>query len=306
MAEYSEIQPYIEAAAGSGNRGRFVIIVIIVTSVVAFGGYWNSRQGAWIMSRIRTAQAALKDWDSTAAHAQGLCQKGPTEPALRDFVSKYGFCRSDELRDWLFSLERARTDYVLTLRAPFFGIVFDVNDLGILAGFTFSVLLLWFVVSVLREQNDLALAFRRARERRQLRMCYDLLSTRQVLTVPPLLDRPDERQSPVRMAGLVILLPRFLLPREGSSIARRLILLPLIVQIAIVWHDNVTLDLGMLFQVGSTAAVVFAEWFFLLVILALTVSSLMISRQVDGVWRGVATELEEAKKLEEGRGRPTK
>ncbi|HEY6159279.1 MAG TPA: hypothetical protein VIV88_17660 [Gemmatimonadales bacterium] len=283
-----------------------MIIVIIVTSVVAFGGLWNSRQAAWIMSRIRTAQAALKDWDSTAANAQRPCQRGPSDPALQDFVSKYGFCRSDEVRDWLFSLERARTDYVLTLRAPFFGIVFDVNDLGMLAGFTFSVLLLWFVVSVLREQNDLALAFRQARARRQLRMCYDLLSTRQVLTVPPLLDRSDERQSPVRMAGLVILLPRFLLPREGSSIARRLILLPLIVQIAIVWHDKLTLDFGKLFQVGSTAAVVFAEWSFLLVILALTLSSLMISRQVDGVWRGVATELEESKRLEEGKERPSK
>jgi hypothetical protein len=108
------------------------------------------------------------------------------------------------------------------------------------------------------------------------------------------------------MAGLVILLPRFLLPREGSSIARRLILLPLIVQIAIVWHDKLTLDFGKLFQVGSTAAVVFAEWSFLLVILALTLSSLMISRQVDGVWRGVATELEESKRLEEGKERPSK
>jgi len=56
------LSPFLEATIASSARFRRVLIVLIVTSVLAFCAFWNARPGSWLNSRVqvtRTAQNLL-------------------------------------------------------------------------------------------------------------------------------------------------------------------------------------------------------------------------------------------------------
>src|ERR1051325_5499773 len=52
------LKPFIEATIASAARFRRVLIVLIVTSILAFGAFWNAAEWSWINSRIHVARAA--------------------------------------------------------------------------------------------------------------------------------------------------------------------------------------------------------------------------------------------------------
>src|SRR5712691_6979684 len=80
MPVYEEdLAPYVEGAGRASDRNRFVMIVIVIASTLAFGTYWNSRQSSWINSRIGTRQALLRWWacfDTTTGKLKGAVSSG--------------------------------------------------------------------------------------------------------------------------------------------------------------------------------------------------------------------------------------
>lgn len=79
---------------------------------------------------------------------------------------------------------RAYIESVRLVRAPFFGIAFDINDLGIIGGIGFIVILLLLRHSLSREIKSLNRSFKVAHDTGQLRHFYHVLAIRQVFTVP--------------------------------------------------------------------------------------------------------------------------
>lgn len=205
MAQIEYLKPYIEGTMAASARFRRVLIVMIISSVLAFGAFWNARQGSWINQRIyvaRTAEACLAseelakqvknletlpddapsaagmvreaDWiqESKNKFAQEknklLAELKTYEDILRNrdtararqWLNLSGFTTSEQVRKYAESLEKARTDTIITIRIPFFNTTYDVNELGLLNGFTFVVVLMWFRFSLWREYYNLALRLR--------------------------------------------------------------------------------------------------------------------------------------------------
>jgi len=88
----------------------------------------------------------------------------------------------------------AARDYVdnaFTVRVPFFGVAFDVNDLGLLVGIGFVVILLLLRFSLGSEIVGLRISFKNVTALSQepgelLERFYELLAMRQVFTLPQL------------------------------------------------------------------------------------------------------------------------
>jgi hypothetical protein len=152
-----------------------------------------------------------------------------------------------------------------TIRVPFFGITFDVNDLGLIGGVSFIILLLLFRFSLGRELDNLVLSFEEAKRDRELPVFYNLLAMRQVLTVPP-----TSRREAVSM---IMVIPKLLS------------FLPLIVLSIVIAHDFMTYDVGATINVVHTVLLYIftaALWAFVLIS---TISCLLVWLKIDAVWK---------------------
>lgn len=189
--EESSVLQYVKAAASSSDRARAVMIVMITTSVLTFVAIWNS--DGWIDRRIEIRTAALRYFDPTFdAQRAGLsAEDKDLYKRAKKFLDLNSYRPGDArhaalLEDDLKELRKIRSEDIRTIHVPFFGFAFDMNDMGMFAGFTFMVVLLWFRFSLVREVRNFGLAFKEGTKKRQLKLCYDLLAMQQVLTVPPM------------------------------------------------------------------------------------------------------------------------
>jgi len=105
-------------------------------------------------------------------------------------------------------LKKVRAEQITLVHVPFFGVSFDANDMGIFAGLSFTVVLLWFWLSLGRELRNLRLTFKEAEGKgeRQQRLCYELLAMHQILTFPPI-EGQEFRRIKVAIAFSLHLIP---------------------------------------------------------------------------------------------------
>lgn len=87
------------------------------------------------------------------------------------------------------AVSRGYVENALTVRVPFFGVAFDVNDLGLLSGLGFVIILLMLRFSIRNEIVSLRLGFKEAmaaneKNPTQLETFYHLLAMRMVVTLP--------------------------------------------------------------------------------------------------------------------------
>ena len=266
---------WIPAPMSVHLRGRFIIIVLVTSAVLAFGAFWNSRQGSWLNSRLIVARAALQwhSWDQQTRKTLPEDQQKLFDQS-KDFAERRGFAdpqSKDELRAYIQKLQEFQTENVNFVRIPFFGVVFDVNDLGLIAGFTFLVILGWFRFSVARELSNIQLAFGEARSGQQLARVYNLLAMRQVLTVPRI--RAQTYQT------------------LWAKAPYALYALPFAVQLIIFVHDLLTFSYGWTVSPLNTIALLLASVVFLALMGVLTYLCLEISLKIDGEWKQAAEEL---------------
>lgn len=280
MPHLVELKDYVAAAAESSRRARTVFLVMIVASVVAFSASWNSSSSGWLLSRLRVHEDVIRWWDDFAS-GRPLSTDLAVDESLR---ARYAAARSflDDrapVDEWLYAevkyeldlLRQAKMREIVLITIPFFGVRFDINDLSVLAGFGFTVILLWFALSVSSEQRDLQLTFMRCEEIDQLRTCYDMLLVRQVLTTPP--DPTGEGITWFR------------------GLASALYLLPALVQAKIVWYDIRSFHFGAATSAGAALRGLLVGSGFLVVICGLTVASILMTREIDRLWLEKATKL---------------
>lgn len=79
---------------------------------------------------------------------------------------------------------KAHNERVLWIDIPVFGISIDVNDLGVIGGFSLFIIVLMLRFSLSREIKNLNISFREAFRHDKLRIFYHALAMRQVLTMP--------------------------------------------------------------------------------------------------------------------------
>jgi hypothetical protein len=103
----------------------------------------------------------------------------------------------------------AYVENIRFVRVPFFGIAFDVNDLGFIGGFGLVIVLVLMRYSLSREIKNLNVSFREAEHHKQLCGFYHALAMRQLFTVPHMKGETRNRKL-AKLPEVVSLMPAFL------------------------------------------------------------------------------------------------
>ena len=164
----------------------------------------------------------------------------------------------------LEGLEKLRDEQLRLVRLPFFGAVFDADDMGIFAGITFTVVLLWLTLALNRERRNTEIAFREAKERGRSQLCYDLLSMQQVLTVLP------NAQSRIW--------------KPLGYLSKALYVMPLVVYSCLYYQDLMTRDIGNALGWDKMDTLLVASGVFFVLILGLTIACLITSVRISKDW----------------------
>src|SRR5712664_4108298 len=219
-----DLEDYLKGAADASNRTRVIMLAMVVASVLALVSFLNTMnfEIGWIKGGNPNANLQLKSWKLARLERIGdprsdyvrqkICPPGqpctlyadsPRTPApaseetrpaeARTAPSEFVNSANADLRYRQFYAAAAR-DYVdnaFTVRVPFFGVAFDVNDLGLLVGIGFVTILLLLRFSIRSEIISLRISFKSVRAmskepREMLERFYDLLAMRQVFTMPRL------------------------------------------------------------------------------------------------------------------------
>jgi hypothetical protein len=210
-----DLQDYLDATNDASKRTRTLVIVLVVASVLAFVGFLNSFRYSWMLSRIKS----LAHYDSQ--YVEGKLGFVPTSATDERYLQFYT------------AVVRSYVENAFTIKVPFFGFSFDVNDLGLLGGIGFIVILILLRFSLRSETVSLRVAFKAVREESKnnpklLATFYDLLAMRQVFTLPHLED--EEKGWKVRKLWLL------------EFLAKSSCFLPVLVYGFVAIHDFMTID----------------------------------------------------------------
>lgn len=327
MSELNFLHHYTEAAKESTDRTRKILLIMIVASILVLTAYWNTRSGGWVNSRLAIAKAT----DDLLRSREGEYPRSEIVPPAGEqelygkadyFRKRYPAKTPYQAKENLFWIQKIRAEQVSQVQVPVLGISFDVNDLGLLGGVTFTVLLIWVNYSLWHHSNNLNSTFILARRlentnpdlkaSRLLYHTYQNLAMRQVLTIPP---RPRtlkanaadsktngqtkndaadahgaQDKDPDSKTAVVNDKPAFTvrLSRLGSKI---LYALPLVAQAAVVFSDWRTRDVGFMINTRGTYIVLATGTTFLIFIVILTVICADRWRQTYAIWRSVAEDI---------------
>ncbi len=192
-----DIEDYLDASGDASRRSRGMILVIAVASILAFAGLLNSLESSWMRERVmklhevRGVNVPELDSDTElgryVAHFVGDIPRDADQKAIpynggsvewQLYMNRYkAFCDA---------VERAFVDNSMTVRVPFLGIGFDVNDLSLLSSVGFVIILASYRFFLSREVDNLRISFTEAKAAgvHKLDEFYKLLAMRQVFTVP--------------------------------------------------------------------------------------------------------------------------
>ncbi len=258
-----DLQDYLDATSDAGRRSRTVTLIIVIACVVVFAGLLNSLQAHWMRQRVNRFQ------DINDPYVRSLIGDPPAvlggqeagdrerDASRRLYEERYG-------STWT-ALTKALVENSFVIRVPFFGFSFDVNDLGLLGGVAFLVLLAVYRFCLSREVDNLRVGFEEARRLGKLREFYLLLAMRQVFTVP----RTPGRSPPRRF---LVVVPKLIC------------VLPLVVHLAVVIHDVVTVGIGNLIQARHTLTILLSETLCLAGMIPLTWMAVTRLVRMDHLW----------------------
>jgi hypothetical protein len=238
-----EIEQYIRSLGASSSRVRFVMLALIIATVAAASTLWSERTDAWARHRLTTEarnSALAEKCGLWPRFGEGIkCAKELDKQGLSEeeknlkseqrkekaaiVVDRYGFKQKGCLqvcdaaaglnrygvntpegeRRFAEKLQEAYINNVLYVRTPVLGLTFDINDLGLITGVTFCLLMLVMVFYTHRAHENLVLAMWKVKEVAEDEQCIDVpgskanllyhaLAMEQVFTVPPTLARWDD------------------------------------------------------------------------------------------------------------------
>lgn len=100
----------------------------------------------------------------------------------------------DEFREeYQKSVVKSYVDNTYFIRAPFFGIAFDINDMGLIGGTSLIAVLVLLRFCLSREIRNLEFSFEEATQHEKLYQFYHALAMHQVFTVPSMRAIPTRK-----------------------------------------------------------------------------------------------------------------
>lgn len=249
-----DIQDYLDATSDAARRTRSASITVVVASVLLFAGLLNSLQNSWMHHRLQASNSIRSKY--VAGKIGVAPDLPPTDPEWLAYQNRY--------KEFYSALIRTYVDSAYVIRVPFFGFRVDANDLGLLGGLAFVVILTILRFCVSREVDNLKTSFVEAERLGRLKDFYVLLAMRQVFTVPA--------SESINRGRFLIWVPKLFC------------FAPLTVHVAVMLHDFSTLDIGTVLNDTHTSILFGCELLLTLILLALTSMVVTRLRRVDQLW----------------------
>jgi hypothetical protein len=252
---------YLAAASAASHRTRNVTVILVVASVVMFIGMLNSMHHSWAGERLLAASNPDSDYVAenigrppiTSLKAR---QSGEYREAQTLYIKRY--------QEFYGALMKTYVETGFGVRAPFFGVFVDVNDLGAIGGLAFLIMLSMFAFALRREIENVSVAFYRAFDEQSLTELYDILAMHQFFTVV--------RRGSSDKRTIAALFPKLVC------------ILPLVVQVVVLAHDWVTNATGETLDVAHNSVLVLWEVIWTAVMFPVTGWILVQVARIDTIW----------------------
>jgi hypothetical protein len=201
LADEFEWKQSIETFTRSSDRGRYLLVFLVLASFFCTICWLNSRQESWIAGRVTHARQAIR-YEVWNPKSQLAATKEFFD--LKKWAEKYNLYSRELLMSYLSRLEDMESQSAYSVRIPIIGVSFDINDLGAVVGLSFLFLLLLLLASTYREHENLYLCLwkveraldssRKSKGRPDLgdsdvNLLYHSLAMAQVFANPPTLAR---------------------------------------------------------------------------------------------------------------------
>jgi hypothetical protein len=206
-----ELEQYIHSFTVSSDRVRYLLLISLVASILAFMAYWNSLPINWLDTRTEKARIAFRNelWREPGRRLDICRSQGPAaaefldpcEVVAENLPWVIGRKHSEvSLKAHLEKLEQIRVDRALLVRVPWLGIDFDINDLGAFSAISFSLVAMTLCFALARQHENLYLCLWKVRKLAEgdqhpdrgdseANFLYHALAMAQVFTRPPSLAR---------------------------------------------------------------------------------------------------------------------
>lgn len=376
----------------AGHRVRFILIIIITASIIAFAGFWNSRESSWKNKRLESldvlSEFVVKQTDFSNIFLPPETSLGQVDKFLREknfdgfkraimdvfleesikkskssllkeiktkierfeeknfmkfenFLCKLfiNYNKKDNPHSDFYILKKrvdsvhkeqsklnldkrnvllnaieyfkpkslSRPGVILltkssrileeeqihTIKIPFFNSGFDVNDLGLIGGFSFFILMLIFYYSLRREYENLMIVYdfllSEFRSRKERIKYYYLLSMNQFFSSPvlPLRNEPNRRVT--RIKRIIFNDFTYWLLKHFSKL---LYFLPLALSISILVYDFRSKNIGDQISSSNASVGIYGCFAFTILLFICTIMCLIISIQFDKIWAKIRQEIE--------------
>jgi len=188
-----DINYYVDASHDAAKRTRTVTIILVVASVLISIGWYNSLRWSWARDRVRQA------YDLTDESISKILRPNNPPPGNDPQAVSY----RTQLQE---ATVNAYVENVRFIKVPFFGIAFDVNDLGTIGGLALITVLVLLRYSLSREIKNLNVSFEESVLHGRLCAFYHALAMRQLFTVPNMRGETRNRKL-ARLPELVSIVP---------------------------------------------------------------------------------------------------
>ena len=146
----SDVEFYLDSNTQASTRVRFVLTLLVTATILTAMGLLNSYKNSWMTKRLET-NFSYSNWQSYIREKY----KDDTNFEITD--------TSKAWQEFRQSYYKAYIDNALNIKIPFFGVAFDINDLGLFSGIGLSAIFILLYMSLGNEISCLGLAFRSLR-----------------------------------------------------------------------------------------------------------------------------------------------
>ncbi|HTQ79565.1 MAG TPA: hypothetical protein VMM92_06190 [Thermoanaerobaculia bacterium] len=192
-----EWKQFLGTLTRSSDRGRYLMVLVVFSTLFCMICWLNSRDESWIAGRVVHARQAIY-YETWEANSRFRTRQDFAE--TKAWAESYNLYTKELLLSYLARLEEMETQNAYSARIPVVGIAFDINDLGAIAGLSFLFLMLVLLASTYREHENLYLCLWRVKKtfldekrldhgRSAANLLYHSLAMAQVFSNPPTLGR---------------------------------------------------------------------------------------------------------------------
>jgi hypothetical protein len=304
-----EHEQYIRALEVASGRIRFGLAALAVTCIVVFGAIFSESPRGWLNSRVKIAQVALDNriWERQAVdrittclrreamirdahmplqaagaarravwHASGFKDDCETVERSLNWATVARMSSERALSDRLKEYQRLQLDNIVVMKMPFWGISYDINDLGRLSGIAFMLLMIVLTFSVIRQHETVYLSLWRVR-----RLCYEYQGYNQGTSAANLL---YHALAMTQVFSKPPTLARWRRSRPVNLLAKAPFWLPLLNLQQLIKHDWETRALGDLLNPDRTTRTLLWELTAFVVVLICSLVCFRYLKAEDSLW----------------------